>query len=322
MIVNRRRVLKAGVSGALAVTLPELSLGGERKPTLTMGIIADLHHGLEPTATRRLEAFMVEVQRQSPDCILQLGDFNYGKKDSNECMDLWNAFNGPKYHVLGNHDMDAFSKQHMLDFWSMKDRFYSFDAGGYRFVVLDRNNLFADGKFLPYDSANFYVDANRRGFADQQQLDWLKSDLANSKLPTVVFAHQGLGMQNDPQKVRAADRAIESVFSEANSNGEIKVVACFCGHHHIDRYNFKDSIHYVWINSASYYWVGAEYGRMAPYRDPLYCFARFFADGQIEIDGRRTDWVDPSPAKRKYPIAGSLTPFISDRSLELGRPGR
>ncbi len=312
----RRRFLQAGVAASLTAALPNDVMAFGRKPVMTMGVIADLHHGLAPTALNRLEVFIQSAQQQHVDCILQLGDFNYGKPDSRPCMDVWNQFRGPKYHVLGNHDMDSYSKQHMIDFWSMPSRFYSFDTGGFHFVVLDRNNLLVDGKFKPYDTANFYVPADQRAFADAEQLAWLTDDLKATRLPTVVLAHQGLGMENDATKVRAADAAIETRIAEANRDGSRpRVVACLCGHHHIDRYNFKDRVHYLWINSASYYWVGEGFGRMAAYRDSLFCFAKFYADGSIEIEGRRTEWDSPTPTERGFPGAAALTPFIADRKL-------
>jgi hypothetical protein len=55
--------------------------------------------------------------------------------------------------------------------------------------------------------------------------------------------------------------------------------------------------------------------RMAPYRDALYAFVTFRPEGLIEIEGRRSGWVSPSPRERGYPNAESLTPFIADREL-------
>ena len=164
---------------------------------------------------------------------------------------------GTNLHVLGNHDMDFFGKSHMLDIWNMPAPYYSFDRAGYHFVILDRNNLHNEGKYTPYDTANFYVPAPHRGHADPEQLEWLRADLASTLLPTIVFSHQGLGMPNMSAESSEARTPIERILAEAlDASGKNKVHTCFCGHHHIDRYNYKNGIHYVWINSASYYWVG------------------------------------------------------------------
>ncbi len=319
--MNRRLFLKTGIAlGAFPTLTHAQVLGGPRElmseaPT-TIGLIADLHHGLEPTAEKRLDAFMNEVDKNKPDSILQLGDFNFGEKSSQPCMKLWEQFKGKRHHVLGNHDMDKFGKKHMLDFWGMPGRYYSFDQGPIHFVILDRNHLRKENKFVAYEKANFYVDGRFRGFADDAQLEWLEADLKKTKKPTVVFAHQGLGM--DDQK-HPSNAAIEKVLADANRDRtKPKVIACFCGHHHIDRYNFKDQIHYVWINSASYYWVGGKYGRMAGYKDPLFCFLSFDSNGSIQLEGRRSEWVAPSPKERGVPDWEKLTTWISDRQLTAG----
>jgi len=308
--ISRRELLKIGAGG--------LFLSSHRRriqpDSVCLGVIADLHHGLAPRAMERLEVFMQAVAKHKPDAILQLGDFNFGTKESHECLDLWNSFPGRRYHVLGNHDMDFVSKDVIVEKWGMPAPYYSFDFGPYHLVILDRNNLKIDEGYTPYSEANFYVDIALRGYADDAQLAWLRDDLAKSSLPTVVFVHQGLGL---PTSMPEAGRAIEAVLEEHNSNGgNSKVVACFCGHHHIDRYTHKNGIHYLWINSASYYWVGEEYGSMAPYTNALYTFITFHSNGLIEIEACHTDWADPSPADRGFPKADELTPFISARLLE------
>lgn len=328
--ISRRGFLRMGSAGLL---LPlagraleageepviERAAGGSDRAKSTavrMGLLADLHHGLEPTAMDRLEAFVEAVSERKPDCLLQLGDFNYGDEGSRECMKLWEQFRGPRYHVLGNHDMDRRTKEEILDFWSMEARHYSFDLGGYHFIVLDRNNLKTSDGFVPYGRGNYFGRPAERGHADAAQLEWLAADLATTTRPTVVFVHQGLGMQDGPYPDADPRKSIEAVLQGAERRPGVKtVVACFCGHHHIDRYNEKNGIHYVWMNSASYYWVGEKYGRMAPYRDALFAFVTFRPDGWIEIQGRTSDWVPPTPADRGYPEAERLTTKISDRRL-------
>ena len=49
-----------------------------------------------------------EMKKRKPDFIIQLGDFSLPRKQNQLFIDKWNSFNGPKYHVLGNHDMKDF----------------------------------------------------------------------------------------------------------------------------------------------------------------------------------------------------------------------
>ena len=85
-----------------------------------------------------MQKFMEEVQQVSPDFIVQCGDF-CRPEQSEGLMRDWNRFGGPKYHVLGNHDMDVCDKPTIMRLWGMEKRYYSFDNGGYHFVVMDRN---------------------------------------------------------------------------------------------------------------------------------------------------------------------------------------
>lgn len=313
--LTRRRWLQVTGGTALfsAAGTGGSAMDSENRTSWRMGLIADLHYGLAPDALSRLASFMAAVDQQTPDCILQLGDFNFGV-EVDECMGLWNQFSGPKYHVLGNHDMDKATKSEMVDRWEMPNPYYSFDHKGWHIIVLDRNHLQLEkGKFVDYAKANFYVASQFRGYADPEQLEWLQEDLERTQLPTVVFAHQGLGIEpNDKQESAAG--AIEFVLANANA-GNNKIKACFCGHHHIDRYNFHTGIHYLWVNSASYYWVGEQYGRMAPYTKPLYTFLTFHPDQTIEVQECESAWAEPTPQQRGFPEWEKLNTKIEFRKF-------
>lgn len=310
---SRRTFLKAGTSLLL---LPGLASANTSRPVLKMGLIADLHHGLAKDAMSRLDSFMQTVDEVSPNILLQMGDFNFGRADSRECMTLWQQFKGPRYHVLGNHDMDFLTKEGMVDFWEMPAPYYSFDRAGYHFVILDRNNLRTPDGYVPYAKANFYVDGSIRAFADPTQLEWLRNDLQSTHLPTLVFVHQGLGLPAAGRTASLAQREIESILESVKApSGQTKVQACFCGHHHLDRYRYKNGVHYVWINSASYYWVGDDYGRMAYYTDPLFAFVTLYTDGLIEIEGRSTAWQSPTPHDAGFPDADNLNTYIRSRTF-------
>ncbi|MEQ8765218.1 MAG: metallophosphoesterase [Planctomycetota bacterium] len=315
LMPTRRAVLEMGAALLLPFPIMSWPRGPTKEPPLRLGLIADLHFGLEPTAPSRLEAFLEEATQRRADGVVQLGDFNYGDAESEPCLEMWRSFPGRRIHVLGNHDMDRVSKTEVMDRWEMAERFQSFDLGGFHFVVLDRNNLRTGDTLEPYGKANYFVEPKRRAWADPEQLEWLTADLKATGLPTVVLVHQGLGVQTRGDHHEPARLEIEKVLREANRESP-KVVACFCGHHHADRYNLRDGIHYVWINSASYLWVGEKYGRMATYRDPLFAFADFHRDGKIVLTGRSSDWVSPTPKDRGYPEELGA-PAITSRELRV-----
>ena len=47
---------------------------------------------------------------------------------------------GPKYHVLGNHDFPVTTDQ-VVDILGMPNQYYDFKYKNWRFVVLDTNDL-------------------------------------------------------------------------------------------------------------------------------------------------------------------------------------
>ncbi|MCA8950360.1 MAG: metallophosphoesterase [Planctomycetes bacterium] len=327
--IDRRRFVTLGTG---AMLLPFTACSTSSAPpsprrTLRMGLIADLHHGLDPRAQQRVEDFVAAANARAADMIVQLGDFNYAEPDNRPCLDVWESFAGDRHHVLGNHDMDKHDKAHVLETWQMPARYYAFDRAGWHFVVLDRNHVKQGDDYLPYGKGNYFGAKGSHSHADPEQLEWLAANLRRTTRPTIVLVHQGLGVRpfaDSPAEYPADDgRApIEAVLAAANAESLAagrgpKVVACFCGHEHLDRHELRDGVHYVWVNSASYYWVGGEYGRMAPYADALYAFVDLYDDCLV-IHGRESTFDDPSPEARGFPRWREVTAAQRDRRLGIG----
>jgi hypothetical protein len=290
---------------------------------IAFAVGTDIHKDIMHDADQRLRAFVDAATRAKVNFIIDLGDFCQPKKVNQGFLDIWNSFKGPRYRVLGNHDMDGgFTRPQTVAFMGMPAQHYSFDLGGWHFVVLDGN----DPDVPP-----------RSGYASwigSEQLEWLKADLQATRRPTVLFSHQGLesSLRNGAE-VRAA---LETINRAA---GWTKVVAAFCGHDHLDRYARINGIHYVTVNSMSNDWLGEKYKcvryspeidarfpyikHTAPYRDPLFALVTL-EPGKITIKGVTSQWVGPSPKDLNFP--GSLTgdpqktgiaPRISSRRLAV-----
>ncbi len=282
--------------------------------SVRFGIISDLHHlQFRNKEEARLKAFMDEVMKVSPDFILQCGDF-CRPQQSEGIMAEWNRFKGPKYHVLGNHDMDVCNKETIMTLWGMDQPYYSYDFGGYHFVVIDRNFIRKEDKSLVhYDNSNWSPYASPfRSFADQPQLDWLKKDLFANDKPVIVFMHQPVFLSDYFDELGNADEILD-IFDDANLNAEKrrsngKVVAVFMGHDHDDRYGIRNNVHYFIINSATYvYNEGPHY-----FKDSIFAFVTL-SNGKLTIQGRRTIYRDPVPdrIRKRFPT------IISDRKLLL-----
>jgi hypothetical protein len=314
----RREFLQASAGLLAAGLLPAATTPA----SFTIGLIADPHHGLAPDAQKRLDAFMAEVARRKPDFIMQLGDFCHpprAVKTASGFLKAWSAYRGPRFHVLGNHDLDlARSKREILDAWGAKEGFYSFDHGGMHFAVLDCNFVKGEkGKYLDWSRGRRY-----EGYVSPEQLDWLKADLAKTKSPTVILSHQGFGPKSEGGVVpNGAD--VRKVIADANSGpGGKKVVLCLHGHNHLDAARIVGGVHYVEINSASYLWVGEKYGRMAPYTEPLFAFLTLSPAGMIELKGKPGAFSKPTPEDRGLPDAKKFHACISDRKLRFVPPGK
>jgi calcineurin-like phosphoesterase family protein len=291
------------------------------------GLCADPHKDIMHDADERLRVFIDTVKRDGSEFILQLGDFCCPFPRNRGFLSIWEEYKGPRYHTLGNHDRDGdFEWQQVLDFWGMAHRYYSFDHGGWHFVVLDGNEK------KPVNPAPGYPH-----YIGAEQLAWLRSDLERTAAPTIVFSHQSIedegGLEN-----RAEVRA---VLEQANTAaGWRKVGVCLNGHHHIDFQREINGIQYVQVNSMSYVWLGEKYAHIrysdaidkahpaikytAPYKEAL--FASIELDPQIgmTIHGKQSEYIGPSPwdlgMEEKKGTAldkNIITPRISDRKLLL-----
>jgi hypothetical protein len=215
--------------------------------------------------------------------------------------------------------MDKGSKRQMLDALRLERSYYSFAAGGIHFAVLDCNYIRADDgrRFADFDNGNYFSAPTARDWVNPEQIEWLEADLNAATLPGVVFAHQPVyshwGLPAPEPR-----RAVREVFARAKAKRRDAVVACFGGHQHVDDYQRFEDVDYIHVNSASYFWVGEEYGRLAKYRDPLYGFVTI-RDGGLTIEGRQSSLLAPTPAEVHHPDAARITANVSSRRLSWAR---
>jgi predicted phosphodiesterase len=317
--MKRRKFLNQLSLGAATAFLPNTRISfspGENARSnndiVHIGIMADVHKDLMPDADARLEKFIAEAQRRNVDLILQLGDFCMADAKNKNFMNIWESFKGPKHHVLGNHDMDKNSKQEMLEFWKMPVTHYSFDQGGIHFIILDANFIYQDGKFSNYDKANFYLADNMISYISDEQIEWFKADLKETKLPVIVLSHQSLWHYQWGVNNRLA---LQKIMEDSKD----KIICCMNGHNHLDFHRELNGIHYIEVNSMSYQWMSEKYKstqrfpkelyeqykwlpNIAAYKDPLWAFATIdLKKGILKIEGVKSEWVSPSPFELGMP---------------------
>lgn len=280
---------------------------------LRIGLLTDLHHDIMHDSKERLMSFIEQSNSTRADFIIQMGDFCIPKPQNKELLEIYSGFEGPAWHILGNHDMDGgFSREETMKFWGMKSRYYSFDQEGFHFVIMDGN----DPNPEPWEGYNRYIG--------QEQQEWLRMDLENTDLSTFVFSHQTIeneegGVANFPE--------IRKILEEINnSKKKAKVIACFSGHHHTDYMTRINDIYYIQINSASYRWVGDDYQYVRysneidekypwikytiPYRDPLYTFLEIDPSGYLTMEAKSTEFVGPGPEEMGGPETAANDPIV------------
>jgi predicted phosphodiesterase len=259
--ISRRRFL--GLTGTTAAGLfisPDLFAGRLEKPLIRFGMLSDIHYAdRDPAGTRfyrqslaKMNECIDRMNQEKLDFVIELGDFKDQDAVPNEANTLkylndiesaFQKFNGPTYHVLGNHDMDGISKSQFLERVEntgipKKKSYYSFNRNGIHFVVLD-GNFTKEGK--EYDHGNFSWDDT---MIPEIQLNWLKEDLKGNKLLTIVFIHQ---MLDDSKNVKQAIENAAEVRQILEQSG--KVLCVFQGHVHEERYNLIKGIHYYSVNA-------------------------------------------------------------------------
>ncbi|TDS12952.1 metallophosphoesterase family protein [Sphingobacterium paludis] len=318
---TRKEFLKVAGTGAISLLLPSDDLRAcavqqVQRKGLRFAVISDVHVDLMHDGERRLALFINQIQQDKPDFIIQLGDFCMPHARNQRALDIWNSF-PDNYHVLGNHDTDhGFTRDQVMKFWDMPSPYYSFDKNGYHIVVLNGNEKVAGTKLEGYP----------RGIG-KAQLEWLKKDLMDSRYPTVICCHQGLdnedgGLENGME--------VRYLLERVNANPAAKKVRLvLSGHHHLNYHNEINGIHYVQINSASYYWVDDENYKgeqfddafyqtytalkhTMVYEDPIWATVEL-TDNKIQVSGKETSFVgmhgkdlDMDRYKNVYPITARI----------------
>ncbi len=256
--ISRRRFLiaGAGVVGMAAIA-PQEVLANSKKKSVRFGVLTDSHYAdRDPSGTRyyrqslsKMKDAITILNQEKVDFIIHLGDFkdeHPSKVESDTIRFLqtiesqFARFNGPRYHCIGNHDLDSISKEQFQSNVtntgiSPTSTYFSFDHNGFHFIVLDPN-FHQDGR--PHHKGDFpWYDAN----LPKEQWNWFLSDLAKTKFPTMVFSHFPLyHFVKEAAVFHLANYERAQRIMEQSG----RVVACFHGHTHEENYTEVNGIHY------------------------------------------------------------------------------
>jgi Icc protein len=215
--MNRRELLRRGAGLVAATTLAANATDAAPAPTgdgFTFLLYTDIHVEPELHATQGFHKAVETMKATAPEAQFALcgGDLVY---DANavpleRAASLFDTYKQqsallgiPTYHALGNHDIFGLdlvksgAKQTDLEWGKalfqqktgQKELYYSFDHGGWHFIVLDTVQI-TQGPALTTGNVVEIPDPSWRGYIDDAQMAWLAGDLKKTgQTPTIILAH-------------------------------------------------------------------------------------------------------------------------------------
>ncbi len=227
--------------------------------SFSFGVFADPHYADRVYMDRQCRASAVKLRaclqkfnERGLSLAICLGDLIDSAADrageiGNICtmMGVFATFSGERHLVLGNHDLARFTKAEFLQAAGVNPpaSYYSFEAGGVHFVVLD-GNCHEDGP--DFARGDFAWD---HAWVSPVQLQWLAHDLAlHQRDPAIVLIHENLERRQgdgalDAHSVRNAD-AVRQVLECAGN-----VRAVIQGHYHPGAFTRINGISYITLSA-------------------------------------------------------------------------
>ena len=306
--------------------------------SIKFGVCADLHVDIMHDCVDRVEQFLKACKEEEVDFIIQLGDFCYPDirdcickpenrpenivvslttptyVDKDKIVSMYRNFGKPAYHVIGNHDCDMCTKEQILEYYGADYKpYYSFDMGGFHFVVLDPNYMKLDGEFVSYDRGNYFDESYRPDkvlpYLPDEQIKWLEQDLANTEYPSVLFSHQRLASVGDGHILNWQD--VKKVINNAPN----KVVMALNGHEHRDICGNIDGVWYYTVNCMSNMWVGKRWERTDRYPAEVY---EKFPSLKYVIPYEKSQFAIVTMDEKGASIKGTDGGFVGASPTEMG----
>lgn len=243
-----------------------------RQDTFTFGVVADVQycacdaHGSRyyRSSLDKLAGAVEAFNQERPEFVVQLGDLiDRGAKSYDGVLAVLGRLEAPTHHVLGNHDF-ALGEDNRLDhrarvlqILGLDRAYYAFRHGGWRFVVLDGNDISLYATAREGEDrrrAEDLLAALRESGADNaqtwngglgaKQLMWLKRILAESDAAderVVIFSHF-------PVYPRDAHNLWNDGALLALMDAHPSVAAYISGHNHAGGYTVRRNVHFLTLH--------------------------------------------------------------------------
>ena len=252
MSVSRREFLAGTTLLALS---PSLLARISRPGSLKIGILTDAHYADADTrGTRHYRESLKKMQeavelfrQEEVTFAIETGDLIDAADARSRPAELaflrqinhqFKQAGVPTMYVLGNHCVYSLNKNEFLRTVGQKESYFSRDVEGWHIVVLDAC-FRKDGE--PYYRGDFvWTDTE----IPAEEREWLKSDLAATDLPTLVFVHQRVDLDKPNHYAVHSAKEVRAILSQSGM-----VAAVFQGHSHTNDHNLIDGVNYVTLTA-------------------------------------------------------------------------
>lgn len=309
--------LAAGLAGfGSHILSPEVESAestGKKNRVLRFAHLTDIHvYSGRSSEAGMAQAFNhVQSQESPPEFILTGGDaimdsLATSMKDALTQWKIWetvlkNDCSTPLHHCIGNHDVWGWDKSGSqtkgtepgwgkgvaLDQLQLKERYYSFEKAGWKFIVLD--SIFPDEEIV------------YRGKLDDEQFEWFKKELQNTPktTPVILVSHIPILTASDFVFGEALVTQPHRRPSLSHQDGYLimkelyhapNVKLCLSGHtHSTEVINLHDK---TFINSGAVsglWWKGDHY-----HTDEGYNMVNLYDDGTFDHEYVSYNWTPQS----------------------------
>ncbi len=256
----RFTTLMVAIGALLSDNVPADDLPGSGA-TFQFGVIADCQYCSDPgtgvrkysMSVEKLERCVDHLNTLDLDYVVHLGDFIDRDFESFDVVNpIYHRLAFPKYHVLGNHDFSVVDdrKKDVPGKLGLASRYYDFAVKGWRFVVLDGNDIsfYAHPANSPeHQETVDYYERNKidspdwNGAVGPRQVSWLEKVLEQAAQvgeKVVLYCHFPVYPENVHNLWNA--REIVSVIERFPC-----VKAYLNGHNHAGNYGIRNGVHYL-----------------------------------------------------------------------------
>jgi 3',5'-cyclic AMP phosphodiesterase CpdA len=299
MNLTRRAILKTGSAAALAGPLAGLTSVAARadvKTPFRFGVIADPQFAPIPNTygvpTRfygnsiwKLAEAIDKLNQEDLEFVITLGDMIDRYWESFQyVLPLYDDLKHEKYFLLGNHDFNIPNEYlgSVVRTVGMPTAYYDFSKGGYRFIVLDGNDISlfappqgdprraqAEKRIAELKATNAPNAQGYNGSLGDKQFAWLEErihDAVGAGQKIVIFNHYPV-FPPHPANAWDSERLVRLVCDSPN------IVAYLNGHNHAGNYGETGGKHFLTFR-----------GMVETPTDNAYAIVEVFTD-RLEVKG-------------------------------------